>query len=705
MKKLIKLCLWALAFVPLVVSTSDSVFFPFVSGKSLFLRSFLVLTSLLFLLYFLYQKKFREEIIQKINKLFKHPLVISVFVFISAFIISTIFAVNKFTAFWGNTSRAEGLAGMLFFFSFFVFSLLIFEKKDWLLFFKLSLLTSFIVLGREFWQFFSGISRPGSFADNPTFLAGYLLFSIFCALIVFESTIPLEIARARSDPLSLTGSILMLILSVFGIFIAETRGTMLGLALGIVAVLIYAFFKGREVNFWKLNLRKTSAVFLCLLVIFSALFISTRKSEVWQRVPGLSRASVVSAEDSSTASRLIVAKISLQAVNPAQNGWKKLFIGWGPENFILAYGKYFDPALYKYEADWFDRAHNELLDRLVMNGLFGLLAYLSIWFFFFKICLSTSNVGKTDVQTSDVKKKQTSDVKRHPDVGRLEFSILKAGFLFFGVSFLIHLLFIFDQITTLIPFYAVLAFAVYQDVRRQDPRRRTSVMPLFAGIFFSILALFLCFVFFTNDLPGYMQMQDYLSIRKTSDAEAMSEKIDTVFEPFTTTQMNIRNEFLSVVSQNYNSNNQSMVNLLDVAFYRADEYAKKIPLDLKFLSSLAYIYTIEGSNLKNPEYLSKGENYFRKTLMYAPNRPDVNYRFALNLFYQNKYDESFSYFEKVFSLDPSFYSKDGKVVEGIYTIFLQHFYQTKDKADFAKAVERLEENGYANKEMLDQFIK
>jgi O-antigen ligase len=672
-----------LAFIPLIVVTFNSVFFPFVTGKNIFLRGFLVLTSILFIIYFFYTKKFREEIVQKVNKFIKHPLVISILAFVFILIISTIFAVDKYNAFWGNIERAEGLVGIIYFFAFFVFSLLIFEKKDWLVFFKLSLFTSFILLFREFWQFFSGISRPGSLTDNPAFLAGYLLFSIACSFIVFNET---------KSKFWKSFSIILLVLSILGIFITQTRGTILGLALGIVTVLIYSIFKGKEINFWKLNLRKISIIILCFLAVFSLVFISTRKNEIWQKVPGFSRVSVVSEGDATTATRLLLEKLSLQAVNPAQNGLSKFLIGWGPENFGLAYAKYFNPAQYKYETSWFDRAHNEFLDRLVMNGVLGLIAYLAIWFFFFKSVLKRKN--------------------------NEQFSLLHAALFFFGVSFLVHLLFIFDQITTFIPFFALLSFVAYMSDSNSDVRRRTTSplpnLPLakreelgggLSGIFFSILAIFLCFVFFRNDLTGYLQMQKYISLRKTSNAEVLSEKIDTTFEPFTTAQMNIRNDFLLAATRSYNANNEYLSKIFSLALLEAEDYTNKIPLDLQFSNNLAYIYMSEGNDLNNTEFLNKAEIDYRRIILSAPNIPSYEYGFAFDLYFLKKYDESFIYFEKTFDADPSLYFRNGKNVEGIYTVFLQYFYQNKDKIDFQKTVERLKENGYNNQAVLGQVIK
>jgi len=701
--KIIKIFLWALAFIPLMVD--NLVFSPYITGESLFLRGILVLTSILFLSYFFYKKKFRDGIAQKIKLFIKNPLVISILVFIFITIISTIFAIDKYSAFWGNIERAEGLVGILFFFSFFVFSLLIFEKKDWFCFFKLTLLVSFIVLFKEFWEFFSGIGRPGSFFGNPTFLAGYLLFSIFCALVIFS---------IEKNKFFKIFSIGIFILSILGIFIAETRGTILGLAVGFVAILIYCIFKGKNVFYKKfnpvrnregsqrpsisngVNLRKISIIILCFLVIFSAVFISTRKNEIWQKVPGFSRVATTSGEDASIQPRLLMWKLSIEAINPVKNGLGKFLIGWGPENFVLVSGKYFNPEQFKYENTWLDRSHNKLLDVLVMNGLLGLMAYLSIWFFLFRFIFKRS-------------------IRIPPFVEEGDFSLVKMSLLFFSTSFFVHLLFIFDQISTSIPFFTALAFAVYfsvDDVVKESKNdsinsKTGSTGVLIAGIFLVFLTLFLCFIFFRNTLPAYFQMRNYLSIVKNLSPTTIESNLDSVFYPFTTAQMDIRRDFLKGVVDNYNNIDTKIAKqLFEKALIEAEEYINKRPLDLRFLTFLARIYSSnEMIRLENPKFIEKGEKYFRKVLIFAPNRSDLNYGLALNLTYQNEYKESFDFFEKAFKNAPNSFSQDGKTVEEIYIIFIQHFYKTRDKENFIKTANRLKENNYIGSAILDQIIE
>ncbi|MCX6757899.1 MAG: O-antigen ligase family protein [Candidatus Nomurabacteria bacterium] len=674
MKKVLKICLLALAFTPVI--TDNSIFYASNSTESIFLRSIILLVSVLFLFNFFYKKSFKDEIIQKVNKYIKDPISISIIFFICTLIISTIFAVDKYSAFWGTVERSEGLIGIIYIFSFFVFSLLIFEKEDWIWFFKLSLFASLILIFKEFFDIFGGIGKRGSFLGNSAFLSGYLLFAIFSSIIVF-SEIKKNFWRYFSS--------IIFILSILSIFIMETRGTIVALAISFVFLLIFFIIKGKNISYKKLNLRIIAIITLCLIIVFSIFFISTRKSEIWQKVPGLSRLAVIGRNNASTETRLIMVGVSMNAVNPIQNGWKKFLIGWGPENFRLAYGQYFNPQQFNYEVGWFDRAHNKLLDLLVMNGLFGLLAYLSIYFFLFNTILKRINNKKED-----------------------EFSLINTGLLFFGISLFIHLLFIFDQITTYISLFSVLAFGLYLKFYDHDSFNKEykiyKLSYIFIATFFSILILFLTFVFLKNDLFSYIELKRYASLREKSEVPVMVNRIGEVFEPFTIAQERIRYDFLSFVIKNYDAKNEEIVKLSDIAISKGEDYINKRPDNLQFINLLALTYTNQGHKIENFEFLKRGEGYFNKILLIAPNKQDFNYGLALNYLYQKRFNESFVKFENIFDVNPKYFSQEGGGPEGIYTLFIKHFYEVRDKDNFIKTTKRLKDNNYFDSNKLDQIL-
>lgn len=713
MKILIKICLWILAFVPLIVD--NSVFFPYITGKNVLIELVLVLVGVFILIDFFYSKSFREEIVKKAVKYIKNPLVLSILGFIFINIVSTIFALDIHRAFWGNVELAEGLVGLMFFFSFFIFSLLIFKKNDWLWFFKFSLFTTLILLFKEFSDSFAGLSRSGSFIGNPAFLSGYLLYSISSSLII------LSLSKSWFFRYLL---IIIIILSIIGIFLTQTRGTILGLGLGIIIVLIYCAFKGRDINYKIFNLRKVSIGLLCLGIIFSGVLIITRKSEIWQSVPGLSRVVKIGAEGDSAISRLYTYETSLKSINPLVSSWKNTLIGWGPDNYIFAFGRHFNPEQYKYEINWFHRAHNKFLDVLVMNGILGLIAYLVIWFFFFY------------------------SLKRDHKSGLL----IKSSLLFFGTSFLVHLMFIFDQISTSIPFFAILAFAVFLTIYTTENTENEHKMILngsttdgfgkiLCGCFLVILTLFLSFVQFRNTLPGYFKMKGYLSIVKNLTPKVIKNDLDSVFSISTSAQFDIRLSFLRESANSYVKKEDEITRqLFEKALAKAEEYVTKRPKDFLFLASLADVYSNKGNNFKNIDYVEKGEEYFRQALAYIPNRPDINYALAVNLAYQGRFDEAFSildkiisldrniadsyyyyglilwskgkpnyisslnYFEKTFDLDSSFYNKYRAKIEGVYTTFIRYFYEQKDKENFNKVANRLKSENYVDSAILDQIL-
>lgn len=661
MNKIMKTLLYFLVVTPLIVDSS--VFSPYVTGKSFFVWSIVSLISVLFIINFFSDNNFKNRIIEKVRLIYNNSLVVAVVSFILIVSIGTIFAVNKYNAFWGTLERSEGLTSIICFFSIFVFTLLVFEKKDWLWFFRLSLFVTLIILIKEFIQFFEGVERPGPFLGNPTFLAGYLLFSIFCSLFVFNES---------NYKFWKFFSLLILPLSILGIVVTQTRGTLVGAVVGFMAVLVYGIFKGKDVNIKKVSLRNISIIVITIILAFSTIFISTRKNELWQRVPVLGRLANISSQDSTTQTRLLNINLSINSINPSQNGIKKLIIGWGQDNFSLAYHKYFNPIQFSYESNIFDRAHNKILDVLVMNGILGLLAYLSIFLTVFYLIL---------------KKK--------------EFSWINAILIFWIISYLIHLLFVFDQITTWIPLFVILSYFIYinnDNVSVIKKERKFSASKKYSnmtGLFFVMLSSFIVYVYISNVLIGYIQMYNYKFVLEKKDNKIILDNIDSSFVPFTLAQSSIRANFMEFISKNYKIGNPDIDKLVYIAAEKEEDYLRRVSYDYKSRASLAVFYTNVGKKSKNIELMKKGENHFKLLFEVSPNRFDYNYSFALNLFFQKRYEESFVYFEKSLDLNKNlFLQKKEDKIENIYLYFFKYFYQAGDRDSFVKVMERLNENEY-----------
>lgn len=435
MKLIAKISLLSLAFLPLVVD--NLVFFPFINGKNLIFRILIFAVCAFIFSYFLYSKTFRSEIYSRFKNILNSPLFLSVSAFFLVFLASTFFAVDKYRAFFGNAERAEGFIAMTFLIGFFLFTLLIFKKKDWLWFFKLTLFSGLILFIKELIEVFQGVARPGSFTGNPIYLAAFFLFVILAGLIVFSD------AKRKQNIFWIWCSVVAVIVSLAGILITETRGVFIGIVLGFIFVLIFLLFQGKSLYLFRsLDLRRLSAIILILIIFSGTAFLLTKQQPLWQKLPILNRLAQISLEDRTTRSRLISWGIALESVSPKENGFQKFLIGWGPENFSIAFNKNYNPEIYAYERQFFDRAHNKLLDVLVMNGLLGLLAYLAIWISFFYLILRKSFLYQ---------------------IQNTGYRILeRSALLFFGVAYFIQNLFVFDTIITYISFFFVMAYVIYR---------------------------------------------------------------------------------------------------------------------------------------------------------------------------------------------------------------------------------------------------
>ena len=109
-------------------------------------------------------------------------------------------------------------------------------------------------------------------------------------------------------------------------------------------------------------------------------------------------------------------------------------LGWGPENYIVAWGRYFDEA--EKVKERFDQAHNKLVEELTTKGVLGFLSYVALWGLMFRIL-----VGRLRREDS-----------------QLRLFILPVGAALTG--YFVQNLFLFDTPATVLQFILLLAFVV-----------------------------------------------------------------------------------------------------------------------------------------------------------------------------------------------------------------------------------------------------
>lgn len=365
LKRLIRLGVFLIFFTPLVQGQFGLSFSEW--PKTVFFR---ILVEIIFILYLILVLK-KSDYLPRLS-----PIFLAVLIFISFLGIGTIFSVNPGRSFWGDLERCGGFVTYLHFFVFFlVLSGIFKEKKEWISFLKVivfvSLLSSFAAIFQKIGVYsFYGNSLPERVSgtlSNPDFFGAYLVLNIFIGafLFFFEEK---NIRRLLFGSITVFNCIVLLL--------SGTRAAWFGLMAGFIFFVFFWFAKYSKIP------PRVKKIFLVaglvLLVAFISLAVSYQEKISYGGNIFIGR--VASAFSfSSFQPRLVGWQI-------AEKTWRESpFFGRGLETMSYYSDKYLGSEYYRYvpETIIFDRAHNFIFDTLASVGLFGLIAFLSIFFFIF----------------------------------------------------------------------------------------------------------------------------------------------------------------------------------------------------------------------------------------------------------------------------------------------------------------------------------
>ena len=113
--------------------------------------------------------------------------------------------------------------------------------------------------------------------------------------------------------------------------------------------------------------------------------------------------------------------------------------GWGPENFLIAWGKHAEAPSPYYR--YFDRAHNRIIEEMAAKGVIGIAAYLLIW----------AAMARAAILLA----------RRSEGYQQIAVGIIGAAF----AAYFVHNLFLFDMAVTLMYFSIFAALAVSLEIR------------------------------------------------------------------------------------------------------------------------------------------------------------------------------------------------------------------------------------------------
>ena len=444
---------FAIPFIPFVVSSSW--YFPFITGKNFTFRILIEILGGILLVLALKDPEYRPKF---------SWITIAILALVTITGIATLTSVDPIKSFWSNFERMEGLVGLAHLVLwFFIASIVLSAEKLWVRFLQVSILAS---VGMALYGIFQlmgfatinqgGVRLDGRFG-NAIYLAGYMLFHIFFTLFLM--------LRHRGAQYMYWLYGVAVLLQTIALYYTATRSATLGLIGGlfVTAGAIAWFERGRPL------VRKASYVGLGLLVVVVLGVLLLRNVPSVQHNETLGRFTSISFSDNTIKARFMIWKLALKGFE------EKPLLGFGQENFSYVFNKYYNPKMYDQE-QWFDRAHNAYLDWLVSTGIFGFLAFLSLFILCAWIFLTAEGLEPSE----------------------------RAVLLGLTAAYGFHSFFVFDNLMSSVFFFFLLAFA-HSLVQRKLPMSMAFTKPATDGVVYAgvgTAVLLVCSGIYFLNMPG-----------------------------------------------------------------------------------------------------------------------------------------------------------------------------------------------------------
>ena len=606
-KWLVLACVFVVPFLVLIVT--NGLFFPYITGKGF---AFRVITGVAFggwLLLLLTGNIPKPKI---------SPIAISIGVFVSIVALADALGMAPFKSFWSNFERMDGfvtIAHMALYFL--VAGSMLNTYKLWIRFWQVSLGVSIIVGLSALPELGKGITRIAGSTGNPIYLAVYMLFHIFIAMLLMRKTrnSVLQWVYGLSIPLNL-----------MVLWFTGTRGALLGLISGLIVTALGIVFFGKDIHTW---IKRSAIAGLIGVVLLSGGFFMIKDSDFVQNNTMLKRLADISlttdAKEGGTGS------LRLMVWGMAWEGFKeKPILGWGQENFNYVFNKYYNPGMDGAEP-WYDRTHNILLDWLIAAGALGLLAYLAMYLVIF---------------IESVRARYFDSV---------ESSILTGLLAAYGV----HNLFVFDHFISYALFFALVAW-VYS-VRNIESDEQTEPLEIKSlqkseilqlGVI-TVIAVFTISAIYYINYPSYVQNK---LIIKALSASGNPQTIDKARKYFLDASsyraigtQEAREQFIKAASGLANKkgvDKKDRKAFVNDAIAEMQEQLKLYPQDARFPHLIAGVLTSYG------EY-EKAVPFLEKALELSPTKISFLIALGSNAGVREDFDTAYKYYKKAVELAPN----------------------------------------------------
>ena len=378
--------------VPLIVTPGT--LFPFVVGKAVFAHVIIEITFAFWLVLIILYAEYRPP---------RSWVLIALAVWLGVSLVAGFAGVSFTRSVWSTYERMQGIADLAHWVGFVLVAGSVFRTlTDWRLLLTVNLAICAVVsalgLGQRYGLFDSpllgDLERITSTLGNATYLGAYTLISALTGIgLLWHSFAPRDAEPAQPQNLNrgrrrqrrgrgrqfrldyLLGRrafwVLAILISLWAMWLTGTRGAVVGLAAGIIAFAVVYLVWGAMPRARRVCWGLLAAVIIAIALLIAAVAWGSDSGRDVESLTMTQRMVSIGPEDVSIQGRIVSVRAGIDA-------WRdKPLLGWGPENFLIAWGRHVEPPPDATER--FDQAHSKVVEALTTTGAVGLASYLAVW--------------------------------------------------------------------------------------------------------------------------------------------------------------------------------------------------------------------------------------------------------------------------------------------------------------------------------------
>ncbi len=594
-------------FVPcIVLIISNSLFFPFITGKNFAFRIVVEIIFAAWIILALYDIQYRPKF-SWIGVSFIALLVVMFF--------ADLFGQYPLQSFWSNFERMEGYVTLVHTFMYMiVVGSVLKSEKLWSRFFLTTIGVAIVLSLYAFAQLSGNIEirqggvRLDGTLGNSAYMAIYMLFHVFITFFM--------LLRTESRGMRYVYGTLVL-LFIYLLVQTATRGTILGLIGGSFIMVTYMALFAKEYP----RVRIFAVRGLIAIVAIVALFITFKESAFIQNNVHLQRIASISLSEATN--RFNIWGMAFQGVK------ERPILGWGQSNYNYVFNKYYKPELHGQEA-WFDRVHNIVMDWLIAGGVIGLVAYFSIlasaiYYLFFRPLFHKDDTTFTVVERGVL-------------IGLL-------------AGYTIHNVFVFDNIVSYIFYGTILAY-IHSRVgvsisRIDDSKIDTRVIEQVAA---PVMAVILFVTVYYVNVPAIQAAGDVIDAFRTEDPTVMLDSFDRALARNSFGNQEIREQLTQRV-QGLLQAQQIPQEIKARATARVEEellkQTEEKPGDARVEVFVSSFYRMQGNLDKAIEHLAKAREL-------SPQKQLIIFEQGYAQIQKQEYAKATQFFKEAYNLGPQF---------------------------------------------------